>query len=606
MTAKHKRSSRRRASAKVPGGADKRFKPQPASQKGTSARKGARDRRAALRAFLNSDNKRFVILCLLLISGFAFLVRCLHLFDSGHFYIISADSHVFHWMADEIMDNQPIPDRFPSGLAYPLAYLAAAVGFVFRMSDGDALSFVSRYLPPFLGVITALVIYMAVSRLCDRRVGLMSAFAWALLPHAYFIQGAGYLDRDGLNVLLIAIGAFAFVMSRRWHLRVRGRDVGWVLGALVVLAMELILYLEWSWVGPALLLAITIAYFAADLLVKSLEYDAYSPAARYQMASQRLSTRIKSALRESSWRPFALVISLNFLVALINLGRTSSTISFIRGVFAAGSGEIAELQGLTLGDMLLFQFFLLLIPIGMFLALMRRREGDILCLSWFVAFFILAFFSRRTILYATPAAAMLGGLVLGNLLDFRYSRQLGRTIQKIVAVIILGVLVTLSSLAYSLGSEQRVSANNAWYDALVYLRDNTEDDAIVMTWWDYGYWILDVAERRPVADGGLFGHGGYVDHDIGWAYCTADTSEAVEVMQKHKADYLVFSTVEMEILPVIVSHGMTMTEENVDLSNCLYGRAVFGNFQSEGGLERVYPGAEVANPDIVILALKEG
>ena len=186
-------------------------------------------------------SRRFILFGLLSIAALAFFIRCLHLFDPGHYYIISADSYLFHWMADRVMDGQSIPTNIqPSGLAYPLAYIATTIGHVFSMSDQDALTFVSKYLPPFIGVLTAVLIYLGLSRMYDRRTGLCCAVAWAVLPHAYFIQAAGYLDRDGINVSLILIGALAFFFSRRWRLNIKGWDLGWVFGVVVVLILSLI------------------------------------------------------------------------------------------------------------------------------------------------------------------------------------------------------------------------------------------------------------------------------------------------------------------------------------------------------------------------------
>lgn len=40
-----------------------------------------------------------------------------------------------------------------------------------------------------------------------------------------------------------------------------------------------------------------------------------------------------------------------------------------------------------------------------------------------------------------------------------------------------------------------------WLQALVWMRDNTPEDAVVVSWWDYGYWIETVANRTTLADG---------------------------------------------------------------------------------------------------------
>ncbi len=41
----------------------------------------------------------------------------------------------------------------------------------------------------------------------------------------------------------------------------------------------------------------------------------------------------------------------------------------------------------------------------------------------------------------------------------------------------------------------------AWIDALNWIKESTPEDAVVVAWWDYGYWISVVGERASVADG---------------------------------------------------------------------------------------------------------
>ena len=40
-----------------------------------------------------------------------------------------------------------------------------------------------------------------------------------------------------------------------------------------------------------------------------------------------------------------------------------------------------------------------------------------------------------------------------------------------------------------------------WLQALAWMRDNLPDDAVVVSWWDYGYWIEAVANKTTLADG---------------------------------------------------------------------------------------------------------
>jgi len=43
-------------------------------------------------------------------------------------------------------------------------------------------------------------------------------------------------------------------------------------------------------------------------------------------------------------------------------------------------------------------------------------------------------------------------------------------------------------------------STNDWYDAMQWLKENTPEDAVIASWWDYGYWISTLGERKTLAD----------------------------------------------------------------------------------------------------------
>ena len=51
----------------------------------------------------------------------------------------------------------------------------------------------------------------------------------------------------------------------------------------------------------------------------------------------------------------------------------------------------------------------------------------------------------------------------------------------------------------SSGAQFDISTND-WYDAMLWLKENTSEDAVIASWWDYGYWITTVGERKTLAD----------------------------------------------------------------------------------------------------------
>jgi len=49
------------------------------------------------------------------------------------------------------------------------------------------------------------------------------------------------------------------------------------------------------------------------------------------------------------------------------------------------------------------------------------------------------------------------------------------------------------------GSNFNISTND-WPDAMLWLKENTPEDAVIASWWDYGYWISTLAERKTLSD----------------------------------------------------------------------------------------------------------
>ncbi len=43
-----------------------------------------------------------------------------------------------------------------------------------------------------------------------------------------------------------------------------------------------------------------------------------------------------------------------------------------------------------------------------------------------------------------------------------------------------------------------------WFDALNWMRYNLPSDAVVASWWDYGYWITTITDRRSLVDNATF------------------------------------------------------------------------------------------------------
>ncbi len=126
--------------------------------------------RARLQPPVNGIAKHYALLILIALAVFAVFLRCFRLLDTTKYYIFGTDSYFFHWLAQRVMAGQGPPPgtsglnyTVHSGLAYPLAYLSKMVAYVFNIYDAQALALLSKFLPPVLGIITMILIYLVVS-----------------------------------------------------------------------------------------------------------------------------------------------------------------------------------------------------------------------------------------------------------------------------------------------------------------------------------------------------------------------------------------------------------------------------------------------------------
>ena len=74
-----------------------------------------------------------------------------------------------------------------------------------------------------------------------------------------------------------------------------------------------------------------------------------------------------------------------------------------------------------------------------------------------------------------------------------------------------------------------------WTEAMEWLSQNTEPDAVIASWWDYGYWITTLGNRPSLADNATLNHTRI--QSIARMF-VSDEESAMKLVQDLKADYL--------------------------------------------------------------------
>ena len=74
-----------------------------------------------------------------------------------------------------------------------------------------------------------------------------------------------------------------------------------------------------------------------------------------------------------------------------------------------------------------------------------------------------------------------------------------------------------------------------WINAMDWLSKNTEPDAVVASWWDYGYWITTLGNRPSLADNATLNHTRI--QSLAKMFIS-DEESAMKIAQDLKADYI--------------------------------------------------------------------
>jgi dolichyl-phosphooligosaccharide-protein glycotransferase len=97
----------------------------------------------------------------------------------------------------------------------------------------------------------------------------------------------------------------------------------------------------------------------------------------------------------------------------------------------------------------------------------------------------------------------------------------------LVGIIIILIISPQISSAYNVGTQEVPSMNDAWYDTLTNVKNNSTD-AIITSWWDFGHWFVAISERRVTFDGGDQGER---IHWVGKSLLTSNEQESIGLLR---------------------------------------------------------------------------
>ena len=204
---------------------------------------------------------------------------------------------------------------------------------------------------------------------------------------------------------------------------------------------------------------------------------------------------------------------------------------------------------------------LTLLPLGIFFCFKRFRTPDILMITFLLTVFYFTGSMIRIILLFAPAASLVGAYGLVNVLRIfgsfvgekritpirKRRRQLRKTVgnsEVFTVYFLVGFLclaqvlhatdISINQLSYSqmvIGGEF-----HDWEETLVWMKNNIDGTDVVVSWWDYGYWLTPVGNVTTVNDNatsksarmGL----------VGMAFMQTNEIYSAKILRELKADYV--------------------------------------------------------------------
>lgn len=212
-----------------------------------------------------------------------------------------------------------------------------------------------------------------------------------------------------------------------------------------------------------------------------------------------------------------------------------------------------------------FQIFLLtgLFTLSIaFLSILVKRE--VFFSSMFAVAFILALLQVRFSEILAVPASILSGMGLhyilqrADIIKTQKDSEERRPKKKknhekearsvnISEIALLGVLLVIILAPSAVYSIYPPTVSEDWYEALIWISANTPQTSYytnpenkpeysILSWWDYGNWIIFIAKRPVVANNFQIGV-----EDAAMFFTSADENEAIKILEKRGVKYVITS-----------------------------------------------------------------
>lgn len=174
-------------------------------------------------------------------------------------------------------------------------------------------------------------------------------------------------------------------------------------------------------------------------------------------------------------------------------------------------------------------------------------------ISLYGVWIFLSVYMLRNTFFGGAFIAIMAGYTIYALYDLASIKSVKYGL--VISLLALGTIAPLTAsngIAYSQTIQPHT--NEQWQEALEWIRTNTPEDEVICNWWDYGYWMQTLGERRTISDGMQRDQQNWIG---GFARFLASTEEeSLKVLEQMEKDAYEATGNEFKLNYVVVDPTM--------------------------------------------------
>lgn len=490
--------------------------------------------------------------------------------ENGRSYLYMPDIDPYQWLryarnyidhghvGDELRDGKPWDTHMvaPLGTVAVDEFHPRFIAWTYKImkffSPGIPLMQAGTYTPLILILLAMIPAFFIGRRFGGIVGGVIASTMIGIMPVILSRTAWGHSDTDGYNVLFPVLCTWLFLKILDEH------DWKKIVGLSIALGFSFGVY-AWAWPSwwylfdfalaalgaifawhllenrkkpgvllektrPDLLRTIAIIISTGVFITVFVGFNAFLTAPLQPLGF----TVIKAAAHQSFWP--------NVYTTVAELNPTN-----VVGAIAAVGGNLGgkPVFGVPFWSLLFF-----LLAVGGVVALLLRRTArgwtiepryGVFFAVWLFATLYASTKGVRFTLLLAPPIALCAGIALGRFYDFvvdftaRHFHVNQRMVQGALVLVFVFLLSMQARAAYATAQSDVPLVNDAWWNALTAIKQDSKPDAIINSWWDFGHHFKFISDRAVTFDGAT--QNSPMAHWIGRVLSTSNETEAVGILR---------------------------------------------------------------------------